>query len=64
MEIPNERMAHSSGETIPPSEKTQKKPWTTPILKTIPLHSALGGLDGPNCDLYGSLSHGKHCPAT
>jgi hypothetical protein len=45
------------------SGKVQRKPWTTPVLETIPIHTALGAQAGNKCDKFGSLSHGGgHCP--
>jgi hypothetical protein len=39
-----------------------KKPWTAPVLETIPIRAALGSKKGSKCDKYGSLSHGSGCP--
>ncbi len=56
MTVPIERVT-------PSSSKAEKKPWTTPVLETIPVHTALGAQAGNKCDKYGSLSHGGgHCP--
>jgi hypothetical protein len=54
MTVPIERVTPSSG-------KVQKKPWTSPVLETIPVHAALGSKAGNKCDKFGSLSHGAGC---
>jgi hypothetical protein len=54
MIVPIERVKSSSG-------KTEKKPWTTPVLETIPVRAAMGSKAGNKCDKFGSLSHGSGC---
>ncbi len=54
MTIPIDREKSSSG-------TTEKKPWTTPVLETVPVHAAMGSKAGNKCDKFGSLSHGAGC---